>query len=205
MNEKYQGSDISVNHNNATVANTTYTDGPFAAGRRAYRFRQTGDSYIHIPQSAAFTLNSSFTILFYASPNGKKGRLLEYSVNGRLGIAIRLFLTELDIIVTMFHSRMYIDINVQANDWYFFGVSADISTGVVSAWMDSELIGNHSTEPEKVKKFTSMETYLGFSQYDNSYWRGGAVACLMIYADELSRDQMRQARHQCVKMECEDG
>ena len=42
LNDKYQGSDISVNHNNAILSNTNYTEGPFLAGRSAYRFGQTG-------------------------------------------------------------------------------------------------------------------------------------------------------------------
>ena len=199
LNDKYQGSDISVNHNNAILSNTNYTNGPFSAGRRAYLFGQTGDSYIRVPQSTALTFNSSFTFLIYASPNKGTGPIIEYYVGAdAFGLMLWFHHAWNKLYVYMDgDSHMTLPIDVRERDWYFLGFSYDVTTGVVSAWMDGEMIGNRTSTQPDLKAITSGDIYLGLRKRYTKYWREGRVACLMIYNSVLSRGQVAMAKQQC--------
>ena len=95
----------------------------------------------------------------------------------------------------------YSSIKLHEDRWYFFGVRFNSITGEVSVWMDGELAYSYANDPKVMKRPTGdpVEIYLGFNKMHSIYWRGGTVACLMIYAAALSRDLMRQARTQCLR------
>ena len=82
LNEIFLNIDISANNNNAIIGSAKLVSGPFPSGKMAF----LNYDHIRIPQSAALTLNSSFTILFYACVNGNSGPILEYNVEGRDGL-----------------------------------------------------------------------------------------------------------------------
>ena len=150
-----------------------------------------GDSHIRIPQSPSLILNSSFTFLIYASPNGEIGSIIEYYVrDSMLGLQMWFFHTWNTLCVYMNANRnIYSTRDVREYRWYFLGFSYDMRTNNLSAWKDGDKVGTQASSTHiNMTAITSGDIYLGFRKKESWYWRGGGVACLMMYGAALSRD-----------------
>ena len=199
MNEHYQGKDLGAIGNTAILQKVSYTEGPFPGGRRAIEFQRNKNAYVSIPPIPAMTFNSSFTFLIYTSPTEKTGSILEYYI-GSHAYGLQMWFTTTwntlqATLVYRKHVRSVID--VKQNDWYFLGFSYNLTTGTLSLWKDGEMIANQTALWTDLVFITNGTLYLGYRKKMNLYWRGGRVACLMVYATDLSRDQVTRARQQC--------
>ena len=190
LNEKYAGKHIGVNQNDGVLYNTRYIDGPFKGGQRAVKFVGTINSYVSISQSHPIHLNASYTFLIYASPTDIGGPVLETGFKG-------FHLWFYDTWNKWYHGWGYtIEVGaMRKNEWYFMGYSYNHVTQTLSAWVDAERI-KQWTSVSQLKQTIGNGINLGVRDFVGVPWDGG-VSCLMIYAEDLSKDGVSLAKQLC--------
>ena len=140
FNDLYGGKDIAADHNNAIMENLNCTDGPFVGGGKAFTFSGEQNSFIRIPQSPILSLNGSFTFLIFVTPTSKTGPVLVYDVIGEQPLIIYFKLEWNELFFASNGQRRKVILNVQKDKWYFMGISYNITTQTLTAWMDGDVV-----------------------------------------------------------------
>lgn len=197
LNEQHGARDMGPNRLvSGQAVGIQFAPGPFANPKGSFYFKGSKSSYVEFKQAAALDTKYSISILAWIYPE-KDGPIFNYM---RAGYGVHLWVTTPRHLFARYIGRNgywpipLVSSKLKKNEWNFVGTTYNGDTGEATLW-----IGNQTVVKLNLRRY-ELSTYsnirMGGRIGDKRYFRG-RIACLQVYAEALSGEQILRAKHRC--------
>ena len=169
--------------------------GPYGNPNGSFFFSGINSSYVELTNTGELDVRFSMSVFAWVYLNNSDGQILKngcsmWVFQSTLGIEVR-FVDRKTFKVSLLQTK---NVLVQ-NSWNFIGTTYDYKTGIATVWVNNDTVMRKSIGA-KMELATQKYVRVGASSNQEKQFRG-RVSCLQFYDQELSVDQIIEAKARC--------
>ena len=178
----------------------TFAPGPFGNPNGSFFFIGNKNSFVKMKNIGEIDARFSISIFAWVFLDNSSGIIYKYEKSNYFGCLMKVIPTNLAIQVRYMNRRgsassvLYKSNVLKANAWNFVGTTYDFNTGLATVFVNSSTV-----EQSKIKRMELATHYnlrVGAAKIHNAYFRG-RIACLQVYDQALSEDQIMKIKTRC--------
>ena len=184
----------------AVSRSITFAPGPFGNPNGSFFFSGNKNSFVKMKNIGEIDARFSISIFAWVFLDNSSGIIYKYEKSNYDGCLMKVIPTNSAIQVQYVNRRgsarfvLYKSNVLKANAWNFVGTTYDFHTGLATVFVNSSIV--EESKIIRMELATHYNLTVGAAQINNAYFRG-RIACLQVYDQALSEDQIMKIKTRC--------
>ena len=184
----------------AISRNISFAPGPFGNPNGSFFFSGNKNSFVRLKNTGEIDARFSISIFAWVFLNNSSGIIYKYERSNYYGCLMKVIPAKLAVQVRYMNRKgsasyvLYKSNVLEENAWNFVGTTYDFHTGLATVFVNNSTVGQ--MKMTRMELATHYNLRVGSAKFQKAYFRG-RIACLHVYDQALSVDQIMKIKPRC--------